>query len=72
MSKEVYKELYEDVEECVPKYCPGCGKEFVRISDGKIWVMPYGEPVGKGEFKTTGFDCYCDLCGWSGDISCLD
>jgi hypothetical protein len=68
MSEDIHKELYEGIEDCIPKCCPGCGKEFVRISDGKIWVMPYGNPKGKEKFVVTGFDCYCDNCEWSGNV----
>lgn len=49
-----------------PKYCPNCGKEFSltdemgRLSKAKYYKDQYD--------VTTGYDCYCALCGWSGNI----
>jgi len=46
-----------------PKFCPECGKPLE--DDGRNWVQEC-VPVNKwSEY----YDCYCDECGWSGDIS---
>ena len=72
MSDELEKLLYGDLpDEVIPKFCPNCGAEFVRVSkDGLIWVMPVGEQKdAASKFKVTDFDVYCDNCEWSGYIS---
>lgn len=43
-----------------PNYCPNCGKpldeEYSAIG------------IAHTEGNTTGYDCYCSKCEWSGDI----
>ena len=64
------KELYDQIpDETIPKYCPNCREPLIRVSRGKVWIAPMGEPFEKIHFRLTGFDVYCNECEWSGDIS---
>lgn len=58
----------------IPKHCPGCGVEF----SGKVSLVD-GAEIGRVEMAITedvvdrqpfdgGWDCYCIVCGWSGDV----
>ena len=46
-----------------PRFCPGCGKPLA--DDGRNWVQEM-VPAKEGQEL---YDCFCDECGWSGDIS---
>jgi len=64
------KELYDQIpDEVIPKHCPNCGESLIRVSNGKVWIAPMGEPYERVHFKLTSFDTYCNECEWSGDIS---
>ena len=70
--KKDFEKYLNELGETVPKFCPNCGDELIRISkDGKIWIMPLGDMNVKDStsLKITVFDIYCDSCEWSGDIS---
>jgi Zn finger protein HypA/HybF involved in hydrogenase expression len=70
MSWKEFEEFYVDIpDEAIPKYCPNCASKLVRISDGKVWVAPMGQPYQVIHLEITTFDVYCDKCEWSGDIS---
>ncbi len=58
--KEFEKMYNEKIEECKPKCCPNCGES------GLDAVVLYD--VKPNEI-TVVYDCYCEKCGWSGDIS---
>lgn len=44
-----------------PKFCPDCGAALT--ADNAV-VGVIDDRSGDG-----GYDCYCEVCGWSGDIS---
>jgi len=44
-----------------PKYCPNCGHSLKEVKMGVVAISCI-------EDKSTGYDCYCRKCGWSGDI----
>ncbi len=50
----------DKIEESKPKYCPNCGKKGLDV------VILYDV---KPDEVTVIYDCYCEKCGWSGDIS---
>lgn len=39
-------------------YCPGCGSQLEDI-----------QPMDDIAQEMTIYDCYCESCGWSGEIS---
>jgi hypothetical protein len=44
-----------------PSFCPHCG---AALSPEERSAVPIYDPAtGDG-----GYDCYCDTCGWSGDV----
>ena len=43
-----------------PKFCPNCG---APLPEGPHGRQPFGAEAGDG-----GWDCFCDICKWSGDI----
>jgi len=53
-----------------PKFCPNCGKkmnDIVECYSGypeNYWIDSHG--VQRSNLI---YDCYCDECEWSGDIS---
>lgn len=66
--KKKFEKYLDEIGESLPEYCPKCSGKLVRISaDGKIWIMPYGLHLDTS-LKLKGFDVYCDLCEWSGNI----
>lgn len=53
-----------------PIFCPQCGQRFTSLDDmvecfGKDWE---DEKTGKKYYSII-YDCYCQKCDWSGDIS---
>ena len=46
-----------------PKYCPNCATKLPKGSHG-------AQPFSKDEEGVVerGWDCYCEICEWSGDI----
>ncbi len=44
-----------------PAYCPGCGS---TLPGDERTAVPISDP----ESGDGGYDCYCEACGWSGDI----
>lgn len=44
-------------------YCPGCGSQLEDIQPLE------GDTLPLDDGPRTIYDCYCERCGWSGDIS---
>ena len=44
-----------------PNFCPHCGH---KLPDGAHGAQGFTQ----GRTGDGGWDCYCDICGWSGDI----
>jgi len=68
------------IEEHTPKYCPRCGEGPIFDSPSSyldVEVCEHEEGIAYGEGSdfeyiktyTYVFDCYCKMCGWSGEIS---
>ena len=48
------------MSESQPKFCPACG---AALEGETATVAIIDERSGDG-----GYDCYCEACGWSGDM----
>lgn len=46
-----------------PNYCPRCGEP---LPDGPHGAQPFKVSMDAG--ADGGWDCYCEVCKWSGDI----
>ena len=49
-----------------PKKCPNCGADTVDIVG--YWVESDWIETPEKPFKGIGYDCYCKMCDWSGEI----
>ena len=46
-----------------PKFCPNCAAPLPTVSHN---TQPWG--CDAESYSIEGWDCFCDACGWSGDI----
>ena len=44
-----------------PNYCPNCGHSIKEVEMSAVAIV-------STEYKSTGYDCYCPKCEWSGNI----
>jgi hypothetical protein len=49
-----------------PEHCPGCGAKFDE-SDALGYVSRQEYYTDQYD-ATKGYDCYCGICSWSGNI----
>jgi len=50
-----------------PRFCPGCG---ARLPDGAHGAQPFShDDKASDDEARWSWNCYCDACHWSGDIS---
>ena len=55
-----------DVEKHPPKFCPNCGAPLKDIVE--YWVDSSRPETPENPYRGIGYDCYCEKCGWSGNI----
>ena len=50
-----------------PNFCPSCGGKL-RDDKQPFWADSARMEQPDDPFRGIGYDCYCENCGWSGDI----
>jgi len=55
-----------EVEKHPPRFCPNCAEPLSIIQE--YWSDSNRKSSPDNPFKGIGYDCYCKLCRWSGNI----